>query len=268
MCYLEPVSDNEGENSSTIFKGNKCCTFTACPKKPFPRTSPCMRSEGLKMRWARSPESARSDSDRTMSLFWDISESAPGDRGHLSMLQLRLTKTTESLEGGCGWFCKESAVCTYIICLDRTPMLPLRCEGKGLILIGSLSCPGFGSSSRLGSLWVGPSFSGPSVELLSSRGWFEPGRSSGDCGLCSMVSWSGLLVSWITKFIWRKRYGAIVVVVDLPLAYESYHINPTSSCVMFLTGIPLTSSIRSPACTDSSASLLRTAESNLRQFKA
>lgn len=40
-------------------------------------------------------------------------------------------------------------------------------------------------------------------------------------------------------------------------------MNPTSSCVMFLTGIPLTSSIRSPACTERSASLLRTAESNL-----
>lgn len=175
------------------------------------------------MRWARSPESARSDSDRTMSLFWDISESAPGDRGHLSMLQLRLTKTAESAEGGCGGFCK---VCTYIICLDRTPMLPLRCEGKGLILIGSLSCPGFGSSSRLGSLWVGPSFSGPSVELLSSRGWSEPGRSSGDCGLCSMVSWSGLVVSWITKFIWKERYGASgscrSTVSLWVLSYEAY----------------------------------------------
>lgn len=53
-----------------------------------------MRSEGLKMRWVRSPESTRRDSERTMSLFWDNSDSAPGDSGHLSMLLLRLIKNT------------------------------------------------------------------------------------------------------------------------------------------------------------------------------
>lgn len=72
----------------------KRSTLTACPKKPFPMTSPWMRSEGLKMRWVRSPESTRRDSERTMSLFWDSSDSAPADNGHLSMLLLRLKKKT------------------------------------------------------------------------------------------------------------------------------------------------------------------------------
>lgn len=216
------------------------------------------------MRWVRSPESTRRDSDRTMSLFWDISDSAPGDSGHLSILQLRLTNTSELVDDNCWWLCEENTVCTYIICLDRTPMLPLHCVGKGLILIGSFSCPKFGSSSRLGSLWVEPSFSGPSVELLPWRGWFEPGRSSGDCGLCSMVSCSGLVVSWITQFIWRKCYGVILVLLELDLlVVPSYHMSPTSSAAMFLTGIPLTSSIRSPTWTERSVSLLATAESNL-----
>lgn len=208
------------------------------------------------MRWVRSPESTRRDSDRTMSLFWDISDSAPGDSGHLSILQLRLTNTSKLADDDCWWSCEENTVCTYIICLDRTPMLSLHCVGKGLILIGSFSCPKFGSSSRLGSLWVEPSFSGPSVELLSWRG---SGRSSGDCGLCSMVSCRGLVVSWITQLIWRKGHGVILVLL---LVLPSYHMSPTSSAAMFLTGIPLTSSIRSPTCTES-VSLLRTAESNL-----
>lgn len=268
MCYLEQVSNDEdsnsARNSSIILKGNKCCTLTACPKKPFPRTSPCMRSEGLKMRWVRSPESMRRDSDRTMSLFWDISDSAPEDSGHLSILQLRLTNTSKLADGNCGWSFEENTVCTYIICLDRAAMLLLHCLGKGLILIGSFSCPEFGSSSRLGSLWVEPSFSGPSVELLPWRGWVEPGRSSGDCGLCSMVSCSGLVVSWITQFTWRKGYGVIIVLLELDLlVLPSYHMSPTSSAAMFLTGIPLTSSIWSPTCTERSVSLLRTAESNL-----
>lgn len=209
-----------------IFKGNDCCTLTACPKKPFPRTSPCMRSEGLKMRWVRSPESTRRDSDRTMSLFWDISDSAPGDSGHLSMLQLRLENTGKLVKYNCWCFRRESTVCTYKMCLVRVPVLPLLCVAKGLILICSLSWSGFGSSSRLGSLWAEPSFSGPSVELLWSRGWFEPGWSSGDCGLCSMVSCSGLVVSWITQFICRKGHGLIRHIspslVIAPLSYDSY----------------------------------------------
>lgn len=154
-------------------------------------------------------------------------------------------------------------MCAYIICLDRTPMLPLHCLGKGPILIGSFSCPKFGSSSRLGSLWVGPSFSGPSVELLPWRGWVEPGRSSGDCGLCSMVSCSGLVVSWITQFTWRKGHDGIIVLLQMDLLVPSHHTGPTSSAAMFLIGIPLTSNIRSPTCTDRSVSLLRTSESNL-----
>lgn len=40
-------------------------------------------------------------------------------------------------------------------------------------------------------------------------------------------------------------------------------MSPTSSVAMFLTGIPLTSRIWSPTCTERSVSLLRTAESNL-----
>lgn len=229
MCYLERVSNGLKCLSKfhLIFKGNDCCTLTACPKKPFPRTSPCMRSEGLKMRWVRSPESTRRDSDRTMSLFWDISDSAPGDSGHLSMLQLRLENTGDLAKYN-GWcFRGESAVCTHKMCLDRVPVLPLRRVAEGLILIGSLSWSGFGSSSRLGSLWAEPSFSGPSVELLWSRGWFELDWSSGDCGLCSMVSCSGLVVSWITQFIWeRKGYGLICHIgpslVVAPSSYDIY----------------------------------------------
>lgn len=57
-----------------------------------------MRSEGLKIRWVRSPGSTRRDSERTMSLLWDKSDSAPGDRGHLSMLQLRLRKKRKDLD--------------------------------------------------------------------------------------------------------------------------------------------------------------------------
>lgn len=67
-------------------------TLTACPKQPLPRTSPWMRSEGLKMRCVRSPGSTRRDSERTMSLFCETSDNALGDSGHLSMLQLRLRK--------------------------------------------------------------------------------------------------------------------------------------------------------------------------------
>lgn len=70
----------------------ECGTLTACPKHPLPSTSPWMRSEGLKMRWVRSPGSTRRDSERTMSLFGEKIGSVPGGIGHLSMLQLRLGK--------------------------------------------------------------------------------------------------------------------------------------------------------------------------------
>lgn len=149
------------------------------------------------------------------------------------------------------------------MCRDRTPRLPLHCVGKGLILRASFSCSEWGSSSRLGSLWVEPSFSGSSVELQRWRGGLEPGRSSGDWGLCSMVSCRGLVVSWITQVIWRESYGLILVLLESDLLVAPSQ-SPTSSAAMFLTGIPLTSSIRSPTCMERSASPLRTAGSNLR----
>lgn len=183
--------------------------MTACPKKPFPRTSPWMRSEGLKMRWVRSPESTRRDSERTMSLFWDKSDSAPGDKGHLSILQLRLTKKKET--------CRRRKrqvrvkctpkVGTYKMCLVRIPVVPwVPCcwGGDRLILTGSpVSSSGLGSSSKLGSLWVEPSFSGTqgSGPLAGLVGLLERSGSSGDRGLCSIVSCRGLVVSWITEFI-------------------------------------------------------------------
>lgn len=78
---------------------------------------------------------------------------------------------------------KKNGVSTYRICLDRIPVTPWCRGSKGLILIGlSVSSPGHGSSSRLGSLWVEASFSRTqgSVQLTSLTGLFEQGMSSGD----------------------------------------------------------------------------------------
>lgn len=44
-------------------------TLMACPKQPFPRTSPYMRSEGQKMRCVLSTGSTRKDSERLMFLL-------------------------------------------------------------------------------------------------------------------------------------------------------------------------------------------------------
>lgn len=99
-------------------------------------------------------------------------------------------------------------VSAYRMFLDRIPGVPCCWGGDRLNLIGSpVSSSGLGSSSRLGSLWVEVSFlrTQGSGQLMSSWGLFERRGSSGDCGLCSMVSCSGLLVSWITKFISRKK---------------------------------------------------------------
>lgn len=86
-CFEEIAHNNKTDK---VMETSNCGTLTACPKQPLPSTSPWMRSEGLKMRWVRSTGSTRRDSERTMSLFWDKSDSAPGDKGHLSILQLRL----------------------------------------------------------------------------------------------------------------------------------------------------------------------------------
>lgn len=182
-------------------------TLTACPKQPFPSTSPWIRSEGLKMRCIRSPGSTRRDSERTMSLFWDKRVSDPGDRGHLSILQLRLRKNRK-LRKARQWNYENdeitSNVITYIICLDRIPVVPCCWGGERLILVcSSLSSRGLGSSSRLGSFWAESSFlwaRGPGPGLLSG-GLSEWRCSWGGCGLCSMVSCSGLLVSWMTRCI-------------------------------------------------------------------
>lgn len=123
-------------------------------------------------------------------------------------------------------------------------MLPLHCVAKALILIGSFSWPEFGSSSRLGSLWVEPSFSGPSVEVLPWRGWVELGRSSADCGLCSMVSCRGLVVSWITRFIWMEGCGLTLVLLEflrVPSYHESYLLGcnvPDRNTINFQDPVP------------------------------
>ncbi len=99
---------------------------------------------------------------------------------------------------------KKPRFSTYKMVLVRVPVVPWCWGGEWLFLIGSIiSSSGIGSSSRLGSLWVEVSFSWTqgSGQLISSGGLFEWRRSSGSCGLCSMVSCSGLLVSWITQFI-------------------------------------------------------------------
>lgn len=65
-------------------------TLIACPKLPFPRTSPYTRSEGRKMRCVLSVGSKRRDSDRLMSLLWERSVVCRCEHGALSILQLRL----------------------------------------------------------------------------------------------------------------------------------------------------------------------------------
>lgn len=63
----------------------------ACPKKPFPRISPWMRSHGRKMRWEQLLDDRR-DSERPMSRVIkgdSFGELGPGD---LQMLLLRLDK--------------------------------------------------------------------------------------------------------------------------------------------------------------------------------
>lgn len=193
----------------------KRSTLTACPKKPFPMTSPWMRSEGLKMRCVRSPESTRRDSERTMSLFWDNSDSAPGDSGHLSMLLLRLIKNTRLAVWKMKTTRSEKAnpkASAHKMCLVRSPTVPwFSCCWLGTVLIlilSPVSSSGLSSSSKLGSLWVELSFSGaqgsgPPAGLTEAFAW---GSSSGFWGLCSIVSCRGLAVSWITEFIYRARY--------------------------------------------------------------
>lgn len=92
---------------------------------------------------------------------------------------------------------------TYRMGLDRIPGVPRHWDGEWHILISSFSSsPGLGSSSRLGSLRVEASLLwGQGSWQLRSWGLFEWRVSSRDCGLCSIVSWSGLLVSWITWLI-------------------------------------------------------------------
>lgn len=66
----------------------------ACPKKPFPKTSPWMRSQGLKMRWEQLLGDLK-DSERPMSREingWSLREFSPGD---LHVLLLRLEKDNE-----------------------------------------------------------------------------------------------------------------------------------------------------------------------------
>lgn len=66
-------------------------TLMACPKKPFPKTSPWMRSHGRKMRWEQLLEDLR-DSERPMSLVIkgdSLGEFGPGDL-HILLLRLGL----------------------------------------------------------------------------------------------------------------------------------------------------------------------------------
>lgn len=89
---------------------------------------------------------------------------------------------------------------TYQMCLDRIPVLPWGWVGERLIFCSSISSLVHGSSSRLGSFGVEVSLSWTQESgQLMLTGDLSDWR--GDCGLCSMVIWSGLLVSWTTRFI-------------------------------------------------------------------
>jgi len=64
-------------------------TFIACPKKPFPKISPWMRSCGRKMRWEQLLEDLK-DSERPMSRVMkgiSLGEFGPGD-WHVLLLRL------------------------------------------------------------------------------------------------------------------------------------------------------------------------------------
>lgn len=67
------------------YENMPCLTLMACPKQPFPSTSPWMRSDGRKMRCVRL-DTTRSDSDRLMSFLWEMGEAALLEPGDLSML--------------------------------------------------------------------------------------------------------------------------------------------------------------------------------------
>lgn len=161
------------------------------------------------MRCVRSPGSTRRDSERTISFFWDINDSVPGDRGHLSILQLRLREKERLRKCRVLGQGKLTAI-TYKIFLDRIPGVPWCWDGEMVIcsFCSSGSSWGLGSSSRLGSLWVEASllWTEGSGLVTSSSELSECKRPWGACGLCSMVSCSGLVVSWITRFILREGY--------------------------------------------------------------
>lgn len=60
-------------------------TFMACPKQPFPRTSPWIRSEALNILCVRLV-TTRSDSERPMSFFRDSGDGVLLEHGDLSIL--------------------------------------------------------------------------------------------------------------------------------------------------------------------------------------
>lgn len=79
-------------------QGGAALTLMACPKKPFPRTSPWIRSQGRKICCEQLLEQRR-DSERLMSRLsrsGSLGELGPGD---LEMLLLRLQKRRTD-EGG------------------------------------------------------------------------------------------------------------------------------------------------------------------------
>lgn len=85
----------------------------ACPKHPFPRTSPWMRSDGRKMRWVRL-ETTLSDSDRLISFLCEVGDAALLEPGDLSMLQLRLRERKDKEDDRTTAQRSVCIICVYI----------------------------------------------------------------------------------------------------------------------------------------------------------
>lgn len=191
-------------------------TLIACPKQPFPSTSPWIRSEGRKMRWVR--ETMRSDSERLISLRWEAGEPMELEHGDLSVLQLLLPHecrksqqgrapcTTGSPQAGQGPPSQHGL----------TPTSPLPSSPAG-VDVGDASelCP------YMTVLWHTALASPQGVRAGERRGLCRSERellSSTDSramaswGSCSMVSWRRRLVSWISRSICKaQRRQAYVI---------------------------------------------------------
>lgn len=99
-------------------------TLMACPKKPFPKISPWMRSHGLKMRWEQLLEDLK-DSERPMSLVMNGCSLGEFGTGDLQMLLLRLKKRTRLISITSSLISSSySAYCWQLSNLKHKPQRP------------------------------------------------------------------------------------------------------------------------------------------------